>query len=98
MEKAAFGERDKAHEKVVRAGAFELIGEDGRSYGRISLSNKGPVFTMRDWDGAVVKIWAGRLEGESTAGISLTSPKNEAIRLTVSDLDTSIYSSKGTAK
>jgi hypothetical protein len=91
---SAFAENKENYEKVLKAGIFELVSEDGRTHARLYLSNKGPVFTMRDWGGSTAELWAGQFGGMSTAGLSLTSPKNESIRLSASDLETTIFSSK----
>ena len=92
-ENPALAENGHVSEKVVKAQVFELTGEDGRTYARLYLSNKGPVLRMRDWGGSIAELWVGQLGGTSAAGLSLSSPKNESIRLAVSDFDTTIYSS-----
>ena len=44
----------KPHEKIIRAGRFELVDEKGNIYATLRLSDSGPQLTMYDLKGSAV--------------------------------------------
>ena len=74
----------KPHERIIRAGGFEMVDEKGKMYAQLKLSERGPHLKMYGLKGGVVDLFIDQPGGKQRIGLYLIN-QGASIKLTAEE-------------